>query len=161
MSAVRRTSAAVLVAVALSAVPPTRADDGADLRADAWRAAGTSVGAFALTSVLLATWKNDHCKWCSAPEIDEKVRDALLWKDPLGAQRASDVLVSVAIPVLAAGDAIRSTTSWGNAGLDALVVAESASLTGLTTLIAKNGFARLRPGRPPTPGQASGMYQSF
>jgi len=170
MSAVRWTSGAVLVAIVLSAGPPTRADDAAadlrantwpDLRADAWRAAGTSVGAFAVTSVLLATWKNDHCRWCSAPEIDVKVRDALLWTHPVDAQRASDVLVSVAIPVLAAGDAIRSTTSWTNAGLDALVVAESASLTGLTTLIAKNGFARLRPGRPPTPGQASGMYQSF
>ncbi|HTN53235.1 MAG TPA: phosphatase PAP2 family protein [Anaeromyxobacter sp.] len=161
MRPVRRTAGAALVAVALSAAPPARADDGADLRADAWRAGGTAVGALVLQSVLLVTWKPDHCKFCSPNQLDENVRDALRWTHPRDAQRASDALASVTIPILAAGDAIRSTTSWENAGRDMLVVAEAASLCSLTTVVAKNSFARLRPGSSPAPGQASGLYQSF
>jgi membrane-associated phospholipid phosphatase len=161
MASVCRTSGAVLVAVAVFAAPLSRADDGPDLRVDEWRAAGTTVGALALQGVLYATWKPSHCKWCSTNELDENVRDALLWKHPVDAQRASDILINIVIPALTLGDAVRATTSWGNAARDVLVVAETASLCSLTTVVAKNGFARIRPGETATSGQPSGHYQSF
>jgi hypothetical protein len=157
----RRMFRAVAVAAVVSAASPIRADDGPDLRAAEWRAAATALGALALQSSIVASSKPDHCKSCSPSGLDESVREALLWTHPVGAQRASDVLASVAIPVLAVGDAARSTTSAANAGRDVLVVSEAASLCMLTTVVAKNGFARLRPGVPATPGQAAGLYQSF
>ena len=58
-------------------------------------------------------------------------------------------------------DAIRATRSWGNAALDVLVVAEAASIAELSTTIAKSGFARLRPGYPPTRGLDNNAYHSL
>lgn len=157
------TLAAALGAV-LAVAPPgsaRAADDAAALRRDTWRAASITVGALVLTEVLAATWENGDCRICSPPALDERARDALVWDHPRDAQRASDVIAKLAIPVLAGADAIRSTGSWGDAGRDALVVAEAFSLTGLATTIAKGGFARLRPGLPDEPGQASGAYHSL
>ncbi len=163
MRAARSVPALVAAALALSSAVPVRADDGdgADLRADEWRAAGITAGALALTGVLAATWKPSDCRICTAPAVDEHVRDALVWTHPKDAQRASDLLANVAVPVLAGADAIRSTSSWGNAGRDVLVVAETVSLSTLTTEVAKNGFARLRPGLPASAGQGASAYQSL
>jgi membrane-associated phospholipid phosphatase len=111
--------------------------------------------------VVAASWKTSACKICEPTGLDEDARDALRWGHPQDAAHASDVLAYVAIPVLAAGDAYRSTRSWGNFGRDVLVVAEAASLTMLATDIAKPGFARLRPGLPATPGQSPGAYHSL
>ncbi len=153
---------ALLAAIAVAVgAPPARADDAADLRTDTWRAAGTTVGALVLEGVVAATWKTDDCKICSSNSFDEHARDALRWSHPADAARASDVIAKVAIPTLTALDAWRSTSSWGNAGRDALVVVEAASLTSLTTTVAKSGFARLRPGTPNVPGQAAGAYHSL
>ncbi len=151
------------LAVAAAALPalPALADDASDLRADTWRAAGTAAGALVLEGVLAATWKTDDCRICGSNSLDEHARDALRWSRPQDAQRASDLVARVAIPALAAVDAWRSTTSWGNAARDVLVVAEAAALTDLTTTVAKSGFARLRPGLPATPGQGSGAYHSL
>ena len=160
MASVPRSSAAVLVALALSAAPQPRADEAPDLRVDEWRAAGITFGALALQGVVVATWKPDHCRFCSANDFDEDARDALLWTHHADASRASNVLV-VAMPALAAADAVRSTTSWGNAGRDVLVVAEAVSLCTTTTVIAKNAVSRLGPGNPATPGQPTRVYQAF
>ena len=159
----RSSALALAAAAALSAALPVRADEGAgpDLRADEWRAAGITVGALVLDGVLAAKWKPTDCKICSSNTLDEKTRDALMWSDPKPAQRASDVLANVAIPLLAGADAIRSTSTWGNAGRDVLVVAEAASLSTFATEFAKNGFARLRPGLPARPGQSADAYQSL
>ncbi len=162
MRTVRATCAMLAAAtLAASAPPAARADNAADLRADTWRAAATAAGALVLEGVLAATWKTDDCRICGAGALDEHVRDALRWSHPQDAQRASDVIAKIAIPSLAAVDAWRSTSSWGNAARDALVVAEAAALTDLTTTVAKSGFARLRPGLPATPGQGSGAYHSL
>ncbi len=161
MPAIRSLSTAVLVAAALAPAAPARADDGAALRTDTWRAAGITVGALVLTEVIAASWKTTACRICGAGSFDENARDALRWSHPEDAQRASDVLAKLALPILAGADALRSTRSWGNAGRDVLVVSETASLTMLTTQIAKGGFARLRPGLPATDGQSSSAYHSL
>ena len=156
----RSTATAALALAILAPAPPARAD-GPDLRADEWRAAGITVGALALDGLIAVTWKPTDCNFCKANSFDESARDALRWSQPKEAQRASDLLANVAIPVLAAADAVRATDSWGNAGRDVLVVAEAASLSTLATGIAKNGFARLRPGLPATPHQGAAAYQSM
>jgi hypothetical protein len=155
-----RNAGALLAAIAVVA-GPARADDAADLRTDAWRAAATAAGALVLEGVLAAKWKSDDCKICGSNSFDEHARDALRWSYPQDAQHASDVIAKIAIPTLAAADAWRSTTSWGNAGRDALVVVEAAALTDLTTTVAKSAFGRLRPGLPDAPGQGSGAYHSL
>jgi membrane-associated phospholipid phosphatase len=153
---------AATLALALLAPPArVRADDAADLRTDAWRAAGITVGALALDGVLNRTWKNTECGICDSNSFDEHARDALRWSDTAAAQRSADLLANLGIPLLAAGDALRSTRAWGNAGRDVLVVAEAASLTTLATTVAKSGFARLRPGLEATPGQHPGAYHSL
>jgi membrane-associated phospholipid phosphatase len=119
------------------------------------------VSALVLSEVLAAKWETTDCRICGAGSLDESARDALRWSHPQDAQDASDVIAKLAIPLLAGADALRSTRSWGNAGRDALVVAEAFALTGLTTAVAKGGFARLRPGLPDEPGQASGAYHSL
>jgi len=154
-------SAVALVAALALPLPPARADEAADLRVDTWRAAGTTVGALVLGGIVAANWKNDDCEICGTNSFDEHARDALKWSHPADAQHASDVIAKVAIPTLAAVDAWRSTSSWGNFGRDVLVVAEAAALTDLTTTVAKSGFGRLRPGLPATPGQGSGAYHSL
>ncbi len=153
--------ATALVAAAALAASAARADDAADLRVDTWRAAGTVAGALVLGGVLSSTWKSVDCRICGSSSLDEHARDALRWSHPQDAQRASDAVAKLAIPALAAVDAWRSTSSWGNAARDALVVAEAAALTDLTTTVAKSGFARLRPGLPDVPGQAPGAYHSL
>ncbi len=152
--------AAAVLAAGLPGLP-ARADEAADLRLDTWRAAGTTAGALVLESVLAANWKNDDCRICGSNALDEHARDALKWSHPQDAAHASDVIAKYAIPTLAAVDAWRATTSWGNAGRDVLVVAEAFALTDLTTTVAKSGFARLRPGLPDAPGQGSGAYHSL
>jgi hypothetical protein len=149
--------------VAASAAPagPARAGDAAALRADTWRAAGITAGALAATYALSATWENDDCRICGSNGLDEHVRDALRWTDGKPALDASNAVAKVAIPLLVAADAWRSTASWGDAGRDVLVVAEAFSLTGFATAVAKGGFARLRPGLPDEPGQPSGAYHSL
>jgi membrane-associated phospholipid phosphatase len=132
--------------------------DGDALRRDTWRAAGITVGALVLDAVVVKTATTHGCRWCGAGTIDEKVRDALVWSHPADAGRASDILANVAIPVLAAADAVRATTSWGNAGRDALVVAEAASLNSFATTVAKYGFARRRPGAPVGDTSANGNH---
>jgi len=139
---------ALPLAALLGPGPRALGDEAEDLRNDAWRAAGTSAGALVLEA-LVARVKTPECRICSAGKIDESVRDALRWSDTAAAQRTSDVLANLAIPALALGDAYRSTSSWGNFGRDVLVVTEAASLTTLSTTIAKAGFARRRPGVPP------------
>ncbi len=165
-----RPISAALLAAALSAAPPVRADDDANLRRDEWAAAGVALGALALDGVLAAEWRPKDCRICSvdAPGasrpvngLDEAARDALRWSHPGNARLASDVLASAAIPLLAGADALRSTGTWGDAGRDVLVVAEAASLSSLATGVAKSGFARLRPGRPDAPGQGAAAYESF
>lgn len=157
----RLLSAALVLAAVLASPRPVRADERADLRVDAWRAAGTTVGALVLSEVLAAEWETTDCRICGAGSLDEHAREALRWSHPEDAQDASDVIAKIAIPALAGADALRSTRGWGDAGRDVLVVAEAFSLTGLTTAIAKGGFARLRPGLPNEPGQASGAYHSL
>jgi hypothetical protein len=161
MTALRRLPVALLAALAVAGAAPARADDAADLRADTWRAAGITAGALLLSGIVDQAWKNDDCRICGSNPLDERARDALRWSHPEDAQRASDVVAKVAIPVLAAADAWRSTTSWGNAGRDAVVVAEAFALANLATSVAKGGFARLRPGLPDVPGQSSGAYHSL
>ncbi len=163
MPILRSCPALLAAAALLSTALPVRAEEAnvPDLRGDEWRAAGITVGALALDGILGATWKPTDCRICSAPTIDQKTRDALAWSNPGGARTASDLLASVGIPLLAGADALRSTTGWGNAGRDVLVVAEAASLSSLATEVAKNGFARLRPGHAATPGQGADAYRSF
>jgi membrane-associated phospholipid phosphatase len=171
----RRPLALALAAAAmLSAGRPAAADpeDAPDLRAAAWRAAATSAGALALDGLIASRWKPSRCTICGtdadAPgagkpvdAFDDRARDALVWSDPQRARSASDLLANVAIPVLAVGDALRSTDGWANAGRDVLVVAEAASLTTLATGVAKDGFARIRPGLPAPAGHGAASYQSF
>ncbi len=146
---------------------------GAGLRSDEWRAAGIALGALAADGVLQARWKPAGCRSCAVSDqagagagapvnaLDESAQDALRWSDPRRAQQASSLLANVAIPVLAGADAVRSTSSWGNAGRDVLVVAEAASLSTLATGFAKDGFSRLRPGHPALAGQGAAAYESF
>ncbi len=156
-----RAAGSALLVLAVVAAPSARADDAADLRTDAWRAAGITAGALLLDGVVASAWKTTDCRICGSNSLDEHARDALRWSHPEDAQRASDVVAKIAIPVLAAADAVRSTRSWGNAGRDALVVAEAFSTCALATDIAKAGFARLRPGLPDAPGQSPGAYHSL
>jgi membrane-associated phospholipid phosphatase len=132
--------------------------DGAALTRDTWRAAGITAGALVLDVVVAKTATTTGCRWCGAGTIDQKVRDALVWSHPADASQASDILANVLIPALAAADAVRATSSWGNAGRDALVVAEAASLNSFATTVAKYGFARRRPGVPVGDTSANGNH---
>ncbi|HET7825057.1 MAG TPA: phosphatase PAP2 family protein [Anaeromyxobacter sp.] len=140
---------AVLAAVAAALAPAAagRADEPADLRTDAWRAAGITTGAL-LADGLLACVRTPECRICVPSDLDEDARERLRWMGPASAQRLSDALANGAIPLLPAVDALRSTRSLEGAGRDVLVVAEAASLAGLATEAAKDGFARRRPGLP-------------
>lgn len=152
------------LSLALAASPVAAAegeDDGRPLRLDAWRAAATTAAALGVNLVLDARWETTGCRICGTNRLDRATREALRWDHPQDAANASDVIAKVAIPVLAAADAWRSTSSWGNAGRDVLVVAEAFSLTGLATTLAKGGFARLRPGLDAAPGQGSAAYHSL
>ncbi len=165
-------STALLAAAVLSPPRSARGADVPDLRADEWRAAGITLGALALDGLMLSRWKPASCTICSTDggsagagarvnALDDAAQDALAWTHPAQAQRASDLLANAAIPVLAAADAVRATGSWGDAGRDVLVVAEAASLSTLSSGLAKDGFARLRPGRAPTAHQGAAAYQSM
>ena len=140
---------------------PDRPVTSADLTGDTWRAVGITAAALAAQAGIAASWKTPDCRICQSNKLDENVRDALRWSHPADARTASDILASGVIPVLAAADAWRSTSSWGNAGRDVLVVAEAASLASLATTTAKWGFARRRPGLPTTNPAASGDNHSL
>jgi membrane-associated phospholipid phosphatase len=141
----------VLAAITAAVVAPSvRADDEAEgLRKDTWRAVATTAGAL-VAEGLIARVSTTECRICESNRLDTSVRDALRWSDTAPAQRASDVLANLAIPLLAVADAARSTRTLGGTARDVLVVAEAASLSSLSTTIAKEAFARRRPGLPTT-----------
>jgi len=147
---------ALALLAALSLLAPARAaraGSGEDLRKDTLRAAAITASALAL-DVALSSVNTTACRICTPDRLDASARDALRWRDPTSAARASDLLANVAIPALAGADALRSTGSFPGAARDGLVLAEAASLASLATEGAKDGFARRRPGLP-TSGPAS------
>lgn len=143
-----RSVRAVLVAVCVAFGPRAYASPVGDLRADAWRAAEVTGGALVMDALLEVTAGSTRCRVCSPDPLDARVRGAARWDEPAAARRASDLLANLAVPLAAAGDALRSTGSPAGAGRDALVVAEAASLSSLADTVAKVASARRRPGLP-------------
>jgi membrane-associated phospholipid phosphatase len=157
MTPLRSVSVAATIA-ALAQAPAARADASTDPSGDAWWAAGITAAAL-VADGLLASVRTAECRICVPDRVDADARRALLWRDPAAAQRDSDVLANGAIPLLALGDAFRSRRGLGDVGRDALVVAEAASLSDLATEIAKDAFARRRPGLPSTgPASSAGNH---
>jgi membrane-associated phospholipid phosphatase len=125
----------------------------------------------AVTAAAVAVWLGtelakpslapSRCRVCEPGALDAAAREAVVWRAPARARRASDVL---AFGLLPAGVAAHQLAAAGHAGdveaglVDLLLVAEAAALTADLTQAAKYGVGRRRPGvlhaepgRAPTP----------
>jgi membrane-associated phospholipid phosphatase len=139
---------ALLAAATVSAAGAARAEPEPLRVAPAWDATLIGAGgALALVLALpLATPR--RCLHCGAGELDETVREALAWRHPAEARRASDLLANGVIP--AAALATSAASAW-RAGApsafwtDALVLVEVVSVSTGLDAISKDAFARRRP----------------
>ena len=140
-----RTLALLLAAVLPG---PARAEVGA-LRYDPKADVALTAAAAAVSGALSTRWlRPSGCNVCGTNELDERVRDALVWRAPGNARLASDVIASGVLPVGAAASLIASASRKGRTSaalVDLLVVGEAVAFAELPNAIAKDAFARRRP----------------
>ncbi len=155
-----RTTAAVL---ALVLAAPARPDPPA-LRYDAPTDVAVTAGASLLwlgTELARRRLAPSACRWCGEDALDAGARDALLWRHPDRAARASDVLAFGLVPAGVVAHQLLAARAAGSAreGLvDVLVVAEAAALSMDLNQLVKYAAGRQRPfvhhapaGRAPDP----------
>lgn len=99
-------------------------------------------------ALALALKPPDACRLCGTTGLDDGARRAFLWDDPRAAGRWSDVLAFGVVPAALAGGLALSARSAGDAGafwVDAMAVAEAASVSFLLNQVVKELSARPRP----------------
>lgn len=90
----------------------------------------------------------ESCRICEPNALDEAVRDAVVWRDPAAARRASDALVFGVIPAAMVGNQLlgaRAGGDWKAGFVDLLVVAEAAAIAQDLNQLVKFTVARERP----------------
>jgi membrane-associated phospholipid phosphatase len=147
----RRTSAHIVAAcltAACVASPAARADVGELRVRPAWNttaATGASLLAIALASPLAAP---GHCRICGAGEIDEAVREKLVWRDASAARHASDLLANGIIPAAVLLNSAFSSWGAGEPSAfweDAIVLLEVTAVSSDISWASKDAVARRRP----------------
>jgi membrane-associated phospholipid phosphatase len=89
-----------------------------------------------------------RCRWCRVDPLDERVREALLWRDTAAADTTSNVIGFVVTPLAAGGlDALAAVHDGAAryAGEDILLIAEAGVLAADLTQLTKMLVARERP----------------
>lgn len=90
----------------------------------------------------------DACRWCEPNALDEAVRDAVVWRDPVSARHASDVLVFGVLPAAMIGNQLlsaRGEGEWEAGFVDLLIIAEAAAIAQDLNQLVKFTVARERP----------------
>ncbi len=108
----------------------------------------TGGAAAAGLALALALKPPEACRLCGTTGLDDAARRAFLWDDPRAAGRWSDALAFAAVPAALVGGLWLSARSAGDGGavwVDALAVAEAASVSFLLNQVVKELAARPRP----------------
>ncbi len=90
----------------------------------------------------------DKCVWCQTNEMDETITDSLSWPTPSHAAKTADAVAFGVVPVLAFGALALSgglENRIQNFGADALILAESLTISSLVNQFVKFGIGRARP----------------
>jgi membrane-associated phospholipid phosphatase len=88
------------------------------------------------------------CRWCTPDSFDLAARRALLWKDKATAETLVDIVGFAVGPALILGAdllAARHDEAWRGFFVDALLVAEAATLASDVNLVVRFSVARQRP----------------
>ncbi len=142
-----RRALALLVAVPLAASAESPAELHHDLAVDVTITA-VATAAWAASEVAKPALAPARCRWCEPGPLDAAAREAVVWRAPARARRASDVL---AFGLLPAGVAVHQLLAGRRAGdasaglADLLYVAEATALTADATQVAKYAAGRRRP----------------
>ena len=108
-----------------------------------------STGALWLTFELLKDYiAPQQCIWCKTNSMDETITDGLSWPTPTYAAKTADATAFGAIPLLAVGALALSSGLEGriqNLGADAILLAESVTISSLANQFVKFGVGRARP----------------
>jgi membrane-associated phospholipid phosphatase len=141
----RALALALAVPLAASAAAPVElhGDPATDLAVTATAAA--AVVASELAKPALAP---ERCRWCEPGPVDEAAREALVWRAPARARRASDVLAFGVLPAGVALHQLLAARHAGDAGEgleDLLYVAQATAITAGLTQVAKYTAGRQRP----------------
>jgi membrane-associated phospholipid phosphatase len=112
-----------------------------------------------------------RCRWCAVDELDERVRDALRWRDAAAADTTSGITGFVLTPLAAGGLDALAAAHDGVArytGEDILLIAEAGVIAADLTQLTKMLVARerpfvhaLSPDRKPLTAQPSDNNLSF
>ncbi|MBQ9242270.1 MAG: phosphatase PAP2 family protein [Proteobacteria bacterium] len=108
-----------------------------------------STGALWLTFELLKDYvAPQKCIWCKTNQMDETITDSLSWPTPKYAAKTADAVAFGGIPLLAVGALALSSGLEGriqNLGADAILLAESITISSLANQFVKFGVGRARP----------------
>ncbi len=149
----------------LVAAPVARAEVG-PLRVDPmWNGPLTSAAAVVALALALPALAPRRCQFCgSGGELDEDLRERLVWRNPSPARRASDVIANGVLPAaVLLNSAVFSWTAGEPSAfwVDALVLAEVAALGADLNGISKDAIARRRPGASePSTGAGNRSFYS-
>ncbi|MGH7298032.1 MAG: phosphatase PAP2 family protein [Polyangiaceae bacterium] len=140
-------SALVALATDARADPPPRAL-AYSLEVDGPITLAGSVGWFTAIA-LRETIGPATCRWCGAGSFDLDARRALLWRDPIAAERLVDVIGFGIGPIFTFGAdylaARHEGASTGQFLVDALLIAEAATLASDVNLAVRLSVGRQRP----------------
>ncbi|MDD5308920.1 MAG: phosphatase PAP2 family protein [Deltaproteobacteria bacterium] len=108
---------------------------------------GVSLGLWVLPELFKNSVTPAACRWCSRPEFDGSVHDALAWSETKPADITSNVLVAVVPLGVGLMDFVAAQAASGaRTGLeDLLIVAEAITTSGVLTTIVRFTSARQRP----------------
>ena len=109
---------------------------------------GSTGGLWITFELLKDNFAPDACIWCQTNAMDETITDGLSWSTPPYAARTADVTAFGVVPVLSFGALALSSGlegRFGNFGADALLVAESLTVSSLVNQFVKFGVGRARP----------------
>lgn len=109
----------------------------------------SGLGATVLATVAFrGSLQPERCRWCTPPELDANIRDALVWDNIFVARRLSDV-GAIALPVIGLGISVVPVIADGGSTGEimdvALPIAGSLAINQALTQIAKLAVARTRP----------------
>ena len=130
---------------------PAYAESTDELKID-WAADGGLTGSTGVLWITFELLKDyiapDKCVWCQTNEMDETITDGLSWPTPSYAAKTADAVAFGAVPALAFGALALSSGLEGriqNFGADALILAESLTISSLVNQFVKFGVGRARP----------------
>ncbi len=107
---------------------------------------GTAVVGILSLGALDENWGGRTCRWCRTNTWDREVRQALIWSEPRTAATISDgLLIGVPATSIALGFLVGRRRDDAQGLTDALVVAESAAVATVGTMVVKLAVARQRP----------------